>query len=70
MLFSYSKVLKSLNEEEKDELPEEYKPDTNEKEIRSVKSIKEFCQSTGIKYEQRIRIKLPEHQNQDKIQGQ
>ena len=29
-------------------------PDTNKKEIRSVESIKEFCQSTGIKYEQRI----------------
>ena len=29
-------------------------PDTNEKEIRSVENIKEFCQSTGIKYEQRI----------------
>ena len=29
-------------------------PDTNKKEIRSVESIKEFCQSTGIKYEQRL----------------
>ena len=29
-------------------------PDVNEKEIRSVKNIKEFCESTGIEYEQRI----------------
>ena len=29
-------------------------PDVNEKEIRSVENIKEFCQLTGIKYEQRI----------------
>jgi glycosyltransferase involved in cell wall biosynthesis len=29
-------------------------PDTNKKEIRSVENIKEFCQLTGIKYEQRI----------------
>ena len=29
-------------------------PDTNEKEKRSVENIKEFCQLTGIKYEQRI----------------
>ena len=29
-------------------------PDTNEKEIRSVKNIKDFCDKTGIKYEQRI----------------
>jgi len=29
-------------------------PDVNEKEIRSVKNIKEFCKSTGIEYEQRI----------------
>ena len=29
-------------------------PDTNEKEIRSIKNIKEFCNSTGIEYEQRI----------------
>ena len=29
-------------------------PDVNEKEIRSIENIKEFCQLTGIKYEQRI----------------
>ena len=29
-------------------------PDVNKKEIRSVENIKEFCQLTGIKYEQRI----------------
>jgi len=29
-------------------------PDTNEKEIRSVKNVKDFCDKTGIKYEQRI----------------
>ena len=29
-------------------------PDTNKKEIQSVENIKEFCQLTGIKYEQRI----------------
>lgn len=29
-------------------------PDTNEKEIRSIESIKEFCQLTGIEYEQRV----------------
>lgn len=29
-------------------------PDINKKEIRSVENIKEFCQLTGIKYEQRI----------------
>jgi hypothetical protein len=29
-------------------------PDTNEKEIRSSENVKEFCQLTGIKYEQRI----------------
>ena len=29
-------------------------PDTNEKEIRSIESVKEFCELTGIKYEQRI----------------
>jgi len=29
-------------------------PDTNEKEIQSVENIKEFCQLTGIEYEQRI----------------
>ena len=29
-------------------------PDINEKEIRSVESIKDFCNKTGIKYEQRI----------------
>ena len=29
-------------------------PDVNEKEIRSVKNIKKFCESTGIEYEQRI----------------
>ena len=29
-------------------------PDTNEKEIHSVKNIKDFCNKTGIKYEQRI----------------
>ena len=29
-------------------------PDTNKKEIRSIESVKEFCQLTGIKYEQRI----------------
>jgi glycosyltransferase involved in cell wall biosynthesis len=29
-------------------------PDTNEKEIRSVENVEEFCQLTGIKYEQRI----------------
>jgi hypothetical protein len=29
-------------------------PNTNEKEIRSIESIKEFCELTGIKYEQRI----------------
>ena len=29
-------------------------PDTNEKEIRSIESVMEFCELTGIKYEQRI----------------
>ena len=29
-------------------------PDVNKKEIRSIENIKEFCQLTGIKYEQRI----------------
>jgi hypothetical protein len=29
-------------------------PDTNEKEIRSIESVKEFCQLTGIEYEQRV----------------
>jgi GR25 family glycosyltransferase involved in LPS biosynthesis len=29
-------------------------PDTNEKEIRSIESVREFCELTGIKYEQRI----------------
>ena len=29
-------------------------PDTNEKEIRSIESVTEFCELTGIKYEQRI----------------
>ena len=29
-------------------------PDTNEKEIRSIESVKEFCELTGIKYEQRV----------------
>ena len=29
-------------------------PDTNEKEIRSIESVKEFCELTGIEYEQRI----------------
>ena len=29
-------------------------PDTNPKEIRSVKSVKDFCDKTGIIYEQRI----------------
>jgi glycosyltransferase involved in cell wall biosynthesis len=29
-------------------------PDTNEKEIRSVENIKDFCSKTGIIYEQRI----------------
>ena len=29
-------------------------PDTNEKEIRSVKNLKEFCEHTGITYDQRI----------------
>lgn len=29
-------------------------PETNEKEIRSVENIKEFCQLTGIEYEQRV----------------
>jgi glycosyltransferase involved in cell wall biosynthesis len=29
-------------------------PETNPKEIRSIKNIKDFCNKTGIKYEQRI----------------
>ena len=29
-------------------------PNTNEKEIRSIESVREFCELTGIKYEQRI----------------
>ena len=29
-------------------------PDTNPKEIKSIKNIKEFCELTNIKYEQRI----------------
>ena len=29
-------------------------PDTNEKEINSIESVREFCELTGIKYEQRI----------------
>ena len=29
-------------------------PDTNEKEINSIESVKEFCELTGIKYEQRV----------------
>jgi len=29
-------------------------PDTNNKEIRSVENIKDFCEKTGIEYEQRI----------------
>jgi len=29
-------------------------PETNPKEIRSVNNIKDFCEKTGIKYEQRI----------------
>ena len=29
-------------------------PETNEKEMRSVENIREFCELTGIKYEQRI----------------
>lgn len=29
-------------------------PDTNEKEIRSVENVKDFCEKTGIVYEQRI----------------
>jgi glycosyltransferase involved in cell wall biosynthesis len=29
-------------------------PDTNEKEIRSIESVKDFCDKTGIKYEQRV----------------
>ena len=29
-------------------------PDTNEKEIRSIESVKEFCELTGIEYEQRV----------------
>tara|TARA_R110000751_G_C13783340_1_gene481248 strand:- start:1797 stop:3758 length:1962 start_codon:yes stop_codon:yes gene_type:complete len=29
-------------------------PNTNPKEIKSIKNIKEFCKSTNIKYEQRI----------------
>jgi len=29
-------------------------PDTNEKEIRSIESVTEFCELTGIEYEQRI----------------
>ena len=29
-------------------------PNTNEKEIRSIKSVKDFCDYTGIQYEQRV----------------
>ena len=29
-------------------------PKTNEKEIRSIKNVKDFCNKTGIKYEQRV----------------
>jgi hypothetical protein len=29
-------------------------PENNPKEIRSVENIKDFCEKTGIKYEQRI----------------
>ena len=29
-------------------------PDTNEKEIKSIENIRDFCDKTGIKYEQRI----------------
>jgi GR25 family glycosyltransferase involved in LPS biosynthesis len=29
-------------------------PETNSKEIRSIENIKDFCNKTGIKYEQRI----------------
>ena len=31
-------------------------PETNEKEIRSIKNIQDFCESTGIKYEQRVNL--------------
>jgi hypothetical protein len=29
-------------------------PDLNPKEIRSVESVKDFCEKTGIIYEQRV----------------
>jgi glycosyltransferase involved in cell wall biosynthesis len=41
-------------------------PETNEKEIRSIINIKDFCDKTGIKYEQRINTiwkELPPREN-------
>lgn len=31
-------------------------PETNEKEIRSIKNIQDFCEKTDIKYEQRVNL--------------